>query len=219
LGQEVNLLARYPKADRNIGERASSKTDSDRAVARQFGFDFFDGSRSHGYGGLRYHEKYWTNVAADFVQHYNLAPDARVLDVGCAKGFMLYDLKRQFPKLSVRGIDISSYAIEKSHPEIAKYTEVADAKSLPFKDNSFDLVISINTIHNLDEADCGKALREIERVSKKDSFVVVDAYQTDEQLQRMQDWNLTALTIKSTSDWVQFFKDQGYSGDYYWFMP
>ena len=100
-----------------------------------------------------------------------------------------------------------------------KYLEVANAKSLPYENNSFDVVVSINTVHNLDLKECGMALKEIERVSKKHSYVVVDAYNNEEEKERMYQWNLTAKTIMSRDEWKLFFKDVGYTGDYYWFTP
>jgi ubiquinone/menaquinone biosynthesis C-methylase UbiE len=141
------------------------------------------------------------------------------LDVGCAKGFMLYDLSQLIPGIKIRGIDVSEYAINNSMPEVRKFIQVANAKKIPFPDNSFDVVISINTIHNLERAECGQALREISRVSKKYSFITVDAYRNDEEKKNMHAWNLTAKTIMSVDDWKLFFKEAGYVGDYYWFIP
>ena len=139
-------------------------------------------------------------------------------DVGCAKGFMLYDFKRLVPGIEVAGVDISDYAIVNAKPEVSEFLDVANATSLPYEDNSFDLVISINTIHNLDKADCERALREISRVSKGGAFITVDAFNTEEERDRMYAWNLTAKTIMSTDDWKLFFKQCDYKGDYFWFI-
>ena len=95
----------------------------------------------------------------------------------------------------------------------------ADARELPFEDNSFEVVISINTVHNLEKEECAVALQEIERVSRGKSYITVDAYRNDEEKKRMYDWNLTAKTIMSVEEWVAFFKEIGYTGDYYWFIP
>ena len=118
-----------------------------------------------------------------------------VLDVGCAKGFMLYDLSRLIPGINVKGIDISDYAIVNCIEEMKNNLEVGDAKELNFENDSFDLVISITTIHNLEYDECIKALKEINRVSKKNAFITVDAYRNDEEKKRMYEWNLTAKTI------------------------
>tara|TARA_B100000575_G_C23115352_1_gene644692 strand:+ start:1118 stop:1777 length:660 start_codon:yes stop_codon:yes gene_type:complete len=219
MGKEINLLENYPKSKRDTSSRANLKTDSDREIARRFEKEFFDGERRHGYGGFNYNKKFWGPVIPKFIEYWGLNKDSSVLDVGCAKGFMLYDLKEAINEITIAGIDVSKYAINNSKEEVKKYLKVADAKNLPFKDNSFDVVISINTIHNLEIEECALALKEISRVSKKHSFITVDAYRNDEEKRKMFEWNLTAKTILSVSDWVKFFKENKYEGDYYWFVP
>ena len=219
MGKEVDLLINYPKTKRNLEERVASKTESDRAIARQFGREFFDGDRNHGYGGFNYMPRFWQPVIPTFKQYWNLSSNSSLLDVGCAKGFMLHDLAELIPGITVKGVDISKYAIENAIPDMKPHVEIANATNLPFKDDSFDVVISINTIHNLEREECGKALQEIERVSRGKSFITVDAYRNEEEKERMFAWNLTAKTIMSVEEWILFFKEVGYSGDYYWFTP
>lgn len=132
---------------------------------------------------------------------------------------MMYDFSRIIPGVNIQGIDVSEYAIKNSINEMKDKVFVGNAKKIPFEDNSFDYVISINTIHNLDLEDCAKSLREIERVSKKGSFITVDAYNNDEEKERMFKWNLTAKTILSVEEWKDFFVKNNYSGDYFWFIP
>ncbi|MBM3703433.1 MAG: class I SAM-dependent methyltransferase, partial [Actinobacteria bacterium] len=148
-----------------------------------------------------------------------LSSESLVLDVGCGKGFMMHDMALLIPGIKVKGIDISEYAIENTIDDMKPHVRVANAKELPFKDKSFDVVISINTVHNLEKEDCAKALREIERVSKGKSFITVDAYRNEKEKELMYAWNLTAKTIMQVDEWIKFFNDIGYSGDYYWFMP
>lgn len=219
MGKEIDLLVNYPKAKRNLDERAIGKTDDDRAVARKFGREFFDGERRHGYGGFKYMPRFWQPVVPTFRDHWGLTDRSSVLDVGCAKGFMLHDLAGLIPGITVKGIDVSEYAIENAIEDMRPHVRVADARQLPFDDKSFDVVVSINTIHNLEREDCGQALREIERVSRGTAFVTVDAYRNEEERQRMYAWNLTAKTILSVDDWIRFFDEVGYTGDYYWFIP
>lgn len=219
MGREVDLLVNYPKAKRNVKERGATKTEADRAIARKFGKEFFDGDRSTGYGGFNYMSKFWQPVVPTFQQFYNLDKNSSVLDVGCAKGFMLHDFAELIPGITVKGVDVSQYAIENAMEDMKPHVAVGDARELPFKDKSFDLVISINTVHNLEKDDLARALREIERVSRGKSFVTMDAYCTDEEKEAMYAWNLTAKTIMSVDGWVGFFKEVGYTGDYYWFIP
>ena len=219
MGREIDLLADYPKAKRNLEERAAGKTEEQRNIARQFGREFFDGDRSTGYGGFKYMPHFWQPVIPAFVDYWGLAPASSLLDVGCAKGFMLYDLREAVPGITVAGIDISEYAIDNGKPEVREFLSVADAKTLPFEDDSFDVVISVNTVHNLERDECGQALQEIDRVARRGAFITVDAYRNDEEYERMMAWNHTAKTIMSVDDWVAFFNDVGYAGDYYWFIP
>jgi ubiquinone/menaquinone biosynthesis C-methylase UbiE len=216
---EIDLLKNYPKSKRDLKAR-SKKTDEDREIARKFDKDFFDGDRRYGYGGYTYNAKFWTNTVADFKNHWNLTENSSILDVGCGKGFMIYDFLQLIPNLiKINGIDISKYAIENSKKEISKFVQVANANNLPFDDNSYDYVISINTIHNLDLLNCKKAIKEISRVSKKGSFLTVDAYNNEEDKKRMYDWNLTAKTILSVDEWKKIFSECDYNGDFFWFIP
>lgn len=219
MGIEIDLMENYPKAKRDLTKRLEEKTAEDKALARKFGKEFFDGDRSHGYGGFGYNSRFWEPVIPTFKEYYHLNSNSKILDVGCAKGFMLYDFQRLIPGISVQGIDISEYAIENAKEEVKEFLQVADARRLPFEDNSFDLVISITTLHNFNEEDMEIALKEIMRVTKKDAFITLDAYRNDEEKARMEAWNLTALTMMHTDDWKKFFKKTGYSGDYYWFIP
>ena len=219
IGREVNLMKNYPYSKRDISGRVASKTNEDRRIARQFGKEFFDGSRSHGYGGFSYNSRFWEPVVPTFQKHWQLNKNDSVLDVGCAKGFMIYDMQRMISGLKVFGIDISQYAIDNAKEEVRNYCKVANAINLPFEDKSVDVLISITTLHNLEEKELVKALLEIERVSTRGSFITVDAYRNNEEKDRMEAWNLTAKTVMHVDSWVELFKDVGFAGDYYWFIP
>ena len=219
VGKEIDLLVNYPRTKRNVAERGQEKTEEDRRLARQFGKDFFDGDRRHGYGGFNYNSRFWQPVVPTLQQHFGLGAGSSLLDIGCGKGFMLHDLAALIPGITVKGVDVSRYAIENAIDDMKPHVQVADAKKLPFPDKSFDVVISINTVHNLERAECGQALREIERVARKGAFVTMDAYHDDEERRRMHAWNLTGLTIMHVDEWRAFFREVGYTGDYYWFIP
>jgi ubiquinone/menaquinone biosynthesis C-methylase UbiE len=214
---EINLLDIYPRAKRDLDRRAAVSAET-RAIAKKFEKEFFDGSRDHGYGGYKYDGR-WVSIVKKMRDHYKLADNCRVLDVGCGKGFMLHDFKLVMPDCTVAGIDISNYAIENSMEDVKPFLKVANCRELAYPDKSFDCVISINTVHNLPKEECGKAIQEIERVSRGAKFIVVDAYKNEEEKVRMYKWNLTAETIMHVDDWIKFFKKIGYTGDYYWFTP
>ena len=219
MGTEIDLMINYPKPKRNVDERGATKTEEDRLLARKFGKDFFDGDRKNGYGGFSYFSRFWQPVIPTFQKHWNLDSNSSVLDVGCAKGFMMHDFAELIPGINVKGIDISEYAIENAIEDMKPHVQVGNALSLPFEDKSFDVIISVTTLHNLEREECAIALQEIERVSRKGAFITVDAYRNEEEKERMYNWNLTAKTIMSVEEWKVFFKQVGYTGDYYWFIP
>lgn len=219
MGREIDLLINYPRTKRDIAARGDAKTEEDRRIACQFGKDFFDGDRRYGYGGYNYHPRFWRPVIPTLERQYGLTSTSSVLDVGCGKGFMLHDMAELIPGITVKGVDISEYAIANAIEDMKPNVSVANAKKLPFPDKSFDLVISINTVHNLDRDECGQALQEMERVSRGNSYLTVDAYRTEEERERMVAWNLTAKTIMHVDEWKAFFRDVGYTGDYFWFIP
>lgn len=181
--------------------------------AQKYDFDYWDGDRKFGYGGYRYDGR-WQPVAAAMANYYDLKAGARVLDVGCGKGFLLYELMRAAPGIEVCGIDISAYAIEHAKEEVRPFLQVADAKSLPFADRSFDLVLSINTIHNLYCYDMVAALREMERIGRRDKYLVVESYRSEEEKVNMMYWVLTGECFFSVREWEWFFSLAGYNGDH-----
>ncbi|SDT94608.1 Methyltransferase domain-containing protein [Verrucomicrobium sp. GAS474] len=214
---DINLLDTLPQTKRNLAARAEQKTDADREIAKRFDRNFFDGERKHGYGGYRYDGR-WLPVARRMVDHYHLPSNARILDVGCAKGFLMSDFKQVLSEATVRGLDVSVYAKENAHDGMGEFIDIGSAENLPYADNSFDLVVSINSIHNLPLEKCKQSLREIERVSRGHAYITVDAWNTEEEHQRLLDWILTAETYMSVSDWHALFAEVGYTGDSGWFM-
>src|SRR2546427_551163 len=162
--KQINLLPNLPRPKPNVNARAEAKTEEIIRISREYGELYFDGPRSYGYGGYRYDGR-WIPVAEDMVRHFDLKPGDRVLDVGCAKGFLVKDLLKACPGLDAFGLDISEYALKKCEPEVIGRLHLGSAVSLPFPDNSFKAVISLNTVHNLDRAGCITALREMERLA------------------------------------------------------
>ncbi|HZQ74379.1 MAG TPA: methyltransferase domain-containing protein [Burkholderiales bacterium] len=211
---EINLLARYPKAKRNVQARLAHKEEN-RRIALRFGKEYFDGTREQGYGGYRYDGR-WIPIAEDIVRHFGLKPGERVLDVGCGKGFLVKDLMKVCAGLDAYGLDVSEYAVLHCEPEVVGRLHVGNATKLPFPDKSFDAVLAINTVHNLDRAGCVDALKEIERVSRGRSYIQVDAYRTPQERKLFEDWMLTAQTYGTPDDWRAILREAGYRGDYYW---
>ena len=212
---EVDLLRALPAVKRNIQKRREVKSPEAIAIAKQFGEVYFDGPREFGYGGYRYDGR-WIPVSRDVVAHFDLKPGMRVLDVGCAKGFLVKDLMKVCPGLEVFGLDISLYALMHCEPEVVGRLHLGTAEKLPFPDHSFDCVISLNTVHNFPRPRALKVMQEIERVSRGRSFVQIDSFHTPEQKEIFESWVLTAEFYDYPDGWKRLFAEAGYSGDYYW---
>jgi SAM-dependent methyltransferase len=211
---EVNLLDAYPRTRRPIAAREAAVA-RERAVARRFGREYFDGERTQGYGGYRYDGR-WVPVARRLRDFYGLARGDRVLDIGCAKGFLLHDLRAAVPGLGVVGLDVSPYAIAQAVEGVKGLVHVGSAVALPYPDASFDLVLAINVVHNLARAECLGAVREMERVSRRFKYLQVDSFFTEEQRTNFERWQLTAQTWFDPEGWRRLFDEAGYTGDYYW---
>lgn len=212
---EVDLLARLPKTKRNIEKRKEAQTPENIAAAREYGQQYFDGAREVGYGGYRYDGR-WVPIAEDMVKHFGLKAGDRVLDVGCAKGFLVKDLMKVCPGLEVYGLDISNYALMNCEAEVIGRLHLGSADRLPFPDNSFQAVVSINTIHNFERPDAVRAVREIERLAPGRGFIQVDSYRTPEQRELFLSWVLSAKFHDYPEEWIKLFKEAGYTGDWYW---
>jgi protein-L-isoaspartate(D-aspartate) O-methyltransferase len=183
-------------------------------LAKQWGHDYWDGDRRICYGGYRYMEGRWEKVARAMVEHYGIKPGDRILDVGCGKGFLLYDFTKVVPDLDLHGIDISDYAIENSKPEIRDRLQVANATRLPYPDDHFDFVFSITTLHNLHCYDLDKALREIERVGRKNEYICVESYRNEQEKANLLYWQVTCEAFNTPEEWDWWFRQTGYSGDH-----
>lgn len=211
---EDNLLGTQPKTLRNVEARKINK-EANRATALKYGWEYFDGPREQGYGGYVYDGR-WVPVAKTMIEHFGLGPGDRVLDVGCAKGFLVKDLLDACPGLRVFGLDISEYAVRNCHPDVSGRLLLGTADRLPFADGSFTAVLAINTIHNLERDRCIGALKEIERLAPGRAFVQVDAYRSPEERAVFEDWMLTAKTYCQPREWTDLFAEAAYTGDYYW---
>ena len=204
----------HKKTQRDYLARVNEFPKAEAArVAKRFGREYWDGDRRTGYGGYHYDGR-WRPVAEQIASHYGIQPGDRVLDVGCGKGFLLYDLSQAVPGLELAGIDISAYALEHAKEEVRDWLQLASATELPFEDDSFDLVLSINTLHNLYIYDLDRALREIERVSRRHKYVVVESYRNEGEKANLLYWQLTCETFFMPEEWEWWFERCGYTGDH-----
>jgi ubiquinone/menaquinone biosynthesis C-methylase UbiE len=208
----VSLVHKSTK--RNYIERVNEIDKAEVAEkAIQFGFDYWDGSRLTGYGGYKYDGR-WRKVADSMIATYGIKPGMRVLDVGSGKGFILHDFKEALPGLDVAGLDVSEYAIEHTMESVKPFCRVGTAAKLPYPDKHFDLVISINTLHNLYNYDLFSALKEIERVSRGAKYLCVEGYRNEREKMNLMYWQLTCRVFHTPAEWEFEFKQAGYTGDH-----
>lgn len=182
-------------------------------VAIQYGKDYWDGDRKYGFGGYHYDGR-WRAVAESIVKHYGIKPGARILDVGCGKGFLLYEFTQIVPEVEVTGIDISRYALENAKEEIKDRLQLGNAVELPFENDRFDFVVSITTLHNLYNYELFRALREVERVGKGDAYIVIESYRNEREKANLLYWQLTCRSFYKPKEWEWLFEQAGYTGDY-----
>lgn len=214
------MMDGYPKSDRSQirGDRVKV-TERDRRVARKFGSEYFDGPRRLGMGGYHYDPRFFKPVVKRMIEYYNLEGNVSILDIGCGKGFLLHDFLEALPEAQIAGIDISDYCLGNLMDSVKPFCRKASCDKLPFPDQSFDLVVSIATIHNLDLDGVKRSLREMVRVSRGNGYLKVNGYRTEVERVALEEWNLVARTILHVDEWKALFQETEYGGDYYWFTP
>jgi len=183
-------------------------------LAKKWDYDYWDGDRRINYGGYKYMPGRWEKVARAMADHYGIKPGDKILDVGCGKGFMLHDFTLVVPGVEVYGIDISAYAIANAKEEIKDRLQVGNATSLPWHDGHFDLVYSLNTLHNLHCHDLNKALREIQRVGRKHKYICVESYRNETEKANLLYWQVTCEAFNTPEEWDWWFRHTGYTGDH-----
>lgn len=182
-------------------------------LAKKWGYDYWDGDRRINYGGYKFIPGRWKPVAKKLINYYKLKDKCRILDVGCGKGFQLKEIQDLLPNAEIIGIDISEYALDKAHPDVKKNLRLGSADSLPFQNQYFDLVFSINTLHNLYNYQLYDALKEIQRVGKQ-KYICVESYRTEIEKANLLYWQVTCESFYTPEEWIWWFKKTNYNGDY-----
>ena len=208
------LQTHHKKTKRNYLERVNKIDKAEAAKkAKKWDFDYWDGSRDINYGGYHYDGR-WKPIAEEMIKHYNLNNNSKILDIGCGKGFLIYEFTKLLPGCEVYGLDISSYALKKSKIEIRDKISLGTASKLPYENNSFDLVISLNTLHNLYCFDLINSLKEIERVAKKNKYICVESYRNEAEKVNLLYWQVTCESFFTPDEWQWFFDQAKYTGDH-----
>jgi SAM-dependent methyltransferase len=183
-------------------------------LAKQWDYDYWDGDRRINYGGYKYLPGRWEKVAKAMADHYGIKPGDKILDVGCGKGFLLHDFTLVVPGVEVYGIDVSPYAIANAKEEVRNRLQVGNATKLPWPDQHFDLVFTLNTLHNLHCYDLDPALREIERVGRKNKYICVESYRNETEKANLLYWQVTCEAFNTPEEWQWWFNQTGYTGDH-----
>jgi ubiquinone/menaquinone biosynthesis C-methylase UbiE len=211
----VDFITKIHKATKRdyVGRVLEADKAECAEAALKFDKDYWDGDRKTGYGGYKYDGR-WRVVAEDMARHYKLKPGASILDVGCGKGFLLYEFTQVVPGAKVAGIDISRYGIEHAKEEVKPFLQVGTAAKLPYPDRSFDFVFSVNTLHNLYNYELFAALKEIERVGRGSKHIIIETYRNEREKMNLLYWQLTCRAFLTPKEWEWLFQQAGYTGDY-----
>ena len=204
----------HKSTKRNYIHRMVNEKAKCMKIAKNFSKSYWDGSKKYGYGGYKYIEGRWSKLALDLIKCYRLNNDSNILDIGCGKGYLLFEIKKILPNVRIFGIDISQYAIKNSKIEIRENIFIHDIKNkTKFSDHYFDLSISLNCLHNLQIFNLKKAIDEINRISKN-SYIVVESYRNEKELFNLQCWALTCESFFDVDEWQWMFKKLNYKGDH-----
>ena len=214
MGQLLGIITPlHKKTKRDYIARMMDKKTECMKIAKKYDFEYWDGDRRFGYGGYKYDGR-WGAVARKLIDFYNLKSNAKILDVGCGKGYLLYEFNKLLPQAEIKGFDISKYAIDNAKEEVRPYIFRHRAQDkYPFADKEFDFVFSNTTLHNLCVGELKLALTEIERVGKR-KYLIVESYRNEEELFNLQCWALTCQSFFNAHEWIWLFKEFGYTGDY-----
>jgi len=215
IGKIKNYLTfNHQKTKRNYLERMNNDKSECMIISKKYDFDYWDGNRKYGYGGYKYIKGYYLILAKKLIQDYCLTNKSKILDIGCGKGYLLYEIKKILKNIKIYGLDISKYAKQNAKIEIKNNIKIWDInKKISYPSKYFDLVISINTLHNLKLSSLNHCLSDIERIGVS-KFICVESYRNEKEQFNLQCWALTAETLIDTDSWIWLFRNSGYTGDY-----
>ena len=214
LGEKLNIITEnHLHVPRDYSQRACPGKVKNSELAKKFDFDYWDGARNTGYGGYK-NDGRWKKIAKKLIDTYDLKSKGSILDIGCGKGYLLSELNKINPQLKICGVDISQYALLNASSDVTEFLSIGEANKIDFADNSFDLVLSINCLHNLQLPELFTALQKIQLVSRKNSYICVESYRNESEKWNLMQWQLTCECFFTPKEWQWIFEKAGYSGDY-----
>ncbi|MBU1932062.1 class I SAM-dependent methyltransferase [Patescibacteria group bacterium] len=215
MGRLLNIVTPLHKAtSRKYIDRMIDDKVNCMLKAKEYEYDYWDGDRRYGYGGYKYMPGRWKTVAEALIKIYNLKPGDKVLDVGCGKAFLLYEMQLLMPGLQLTGFDVSNHGLVQRHPDFkGTLFRYRAQDAYPYGDKAFDLVISLGCLHNLRLFELQTALREMERVAKN-KYVMLESYRNELEMFNLECWALTAESLFDTAEWIWLYNHFGYTGDY-----
>jgi SAM-dependent methyltransferase len=215
MGKIVEIVTPLHKATTRdcLARMVDNKVEA-MTKSKKYDFDYWDGDRRYGYGGYKYLPGRWKPAAQTLIEKYSLKSGSKILDVGCGKGFLLYEIQLLNPEIEIYGIDSSEYAIANMHPNLKGnfYKQLAQ-EYFQWEDKYFDLVISLGTFHNLHLPELEKAVTEVQRVGKN-GYIMVESFRNEQEMFNLECWALTAETLLSVQAWEWLYRKFGYTGDY-----
>ena len=211
--REFNALEGYPEPRQPRVVGPGLRTIRHRIIATARGKELYDGDRHSGYGGFSYDGR-WLPIAKNMCREYGLGDGSAVLQIACEKGFLLHDFLQVHPAMTVRGTDLSEYAIANAMPTVKPFITRAPFTALPFADREFDFVVAIGVVYALNLTDSIQSLREIQRVGKGKSFITLASYTTEEDLRLFSYWTLLGTIVLREDEWIEVMMHAGYTGDY-----
>ncbi len=208
------VTALHKKTKRNYLQRMTDNKIFCMEVAQRYSRDYWDGDRRFGYGGYKYIEGRWKKMALKLIKDYKLTENSKILDVGCGKGYLLYEIQKILPAIKIFGFDLSGYAIKNIPSNLrGKFLKRDIRKKFPYKKKFFDLTISLGVLHNLKLNEIKHSICEINRVSKQ-SYIMVESYRNNRELFNLQCWALTCKAFFDKDEWIWIYNYFDYKGDY-----
>ena len=215
MGKMIEIVTPLHKATQRdcLARMVDNKVEA-MIKAKEYGFDYWDGDRRYGYGGYKYLPGRWKPVAEALIGRYSLQSGSKILDVGCGKGFLLYEMQLINPGIEIYGFDSSQHGLDSLHPDLkGEFHKQKAQETFPFPDKFFDLVISLGTFHNLHLPELEKAVTEVQRVGKS-GYIMVESFRNEQEMFNLECWALTAETLLSVEAWEWLYDKFGYTGDY-----